>query len=387
MHTPAPTSGCEEQQISPWRVVHFILDSRLGGPHSYVKTLLSAQGSNVSSTVVTAGRGPMTDVALTNFRCIHWLLYPFEVLVNSIIVLWRYGLLDRRVLLHVHGAANVAPLLAAAVSRLPVVWHLHETVGTQRALSTVGSWLLRLTRHAVLTVACQGRAAYGQPHAVLAHGAIDTAFWRRPEPAPGGNQPSQILRLVTVANLNPLKGLDVLLTALAAVSGPVRLVIVGAELGSQRAHAATLRSLAVSLATRIPPVSVTFTGSLPPAEVRGVLLDADAFVLPSRSEACPIALLEAMALSLPCIATGVGDVKLLLPDIQQQFVCPPGDAAALAAAIDHLAAAPTRERQSIGAANRQAVEANHSPEALANVVSQTYRTLLREPTGTITNTV
>jgi len=365
-----------------WQVVHFILDARVGGPHHYVQTLLRAQGASVHGWLVTAGRGPMTDIALVNLRGLHRLLYPLEVLVNAALIVARFGWRGRPSLLHVHGAANTAPLLAAVVARLPVVWHLHETVASQRALASIGSWLLGATRHAIVSVSAEGREAFGFRDALLAPGAVDTGFWHRPADRPPQTTSAGVtMRLLAVANWNPLKGLDLLLEALAAARSPVTLTIVGAELATQRAHAAQLRALAGALSARTPPIRVEFAGSLPSAQVRDLLLQADAFVLPSRSEACPIALLESMAMGLPCVATDVGDVRAILPDLQHALICPANDVAALAAAIDRLACLPAAARHAAGVANRWRIESDYSPVALAKLISTCYEKLLEHPTS------
>lgn len=74
-----------------------------------------------------------------------------------------------------------------------------------------------------------------------------------------------------------------------------------------------------------------FLGQLPAgAAVRAELDRADLFVLPSRTEGLPRALIEAMARGRPCVASAVGGIPELLPD---DSLVPPGDDRALAEAI------------------------------------------------------
>jgi glycosyltransferase involved in cell wall biosynthesis len=139
------------------------------------------------------------------------------------------------------------------------------------------------------------------------------------------------------------KGLDVLIEAVAAcvrTGLDAELTILGT--GRQRSlfEAQASRS---GLSNR-----VTFLGSVPAGEpVRRELDASDLFVLPSRQEGMPRALIEAMARGLPCIATRVGGVPELLPE---EALVAPGDAAELAGKILELAASPAR-RGRLGARN------------------------------------
>jgi glycosyltransferase involved in cell wall biosynthesis len=66
------------------------------------------------------------------------------------------------------------------------------------------------------------------------------------------------------------------------------------------------------------------------------LARADIFVLPSHGEGMPIAILEAMAASLPIVATDVAGIPDMIRHEQEALLIPPGDVPALAAAINRL---------------------------------------------------
>lgn len=135
-------------------------------------------------------------------------------------------------------------------------------------------------------------------------------------------------RLVTVGSLEHLyKGQDVLLRALARLP-QLQAILVGGG-----AYTEPLRRLAAELGVA---GRVDFRGPLPSGEaVRAELDAADLFVLPSRQEGLPRALLEAMARGLPAVASGVGGIPEVLPS---DDLVPAGDPVALAAKLAELVA-------------------------------------------------
>ncbi len=100
-------------------------------------------------------------------------------------------------------------------------------------------------------------------------------------------------------------------------------------------HRADLERLAARLGVAD---RVNFTGALPPGgPVRAELATADLFVLPSRAEGLPRALIEAMAAGLPALATPVGGIPELLPE---RHLVPRDAPDRLAAAIRRLLGDP-----------------------------------------------
>jgi len=75
-------------------------------------------------------------------------------------------------------------------------------------------------------------------------------------------------------------------------------------------------------------------------DIPELLSAMDLFALSSRSEGAPLAVMEAMAVGLPVVATRVGGLPELIPEGRAGFLVPPGDATALAEALLRLGGDP-----------------------------------------------
>lgn len=356
-------------------IFQFILDPRVGGPHVYVRTLAKGLPPYCRTVVVTAGKGPMTDIALFNLRHrLRW-LYPLEVVVNAFLLCWRFRRHKSRqcVIFHVHGAANLAPIVAARIMTIPLVWHFHETVGGFLTLVTMGKMIAAGTPHRLVVVAKKAVAAFKLSDATLIPGAVDPYFWSSAKAVSPPCDAVRRLRILSVGNLNPLKGADVLLTALETFGKPWELVIVGAELQTYSGYSRDLREHAARLES--PTRRTRFAGWQSAEEVRDLMVSSHVFVLPSRSEACPLALLEAMAAGCVCIATDVGDVREVLEAAGCGIVVPSESPSALAKALEYIAEIGTAERQRMGKLAQEAIVARYSPQAQAEKHLGIYKKL------------
>lgn len=94
-------------------------------------------------------------------------------------------------------------------------------------------------------------------------------------------------------------------------------------------------------------------------DVGPFLASADLFVLPSRWEGLPVALLEAMGAGLPVVATRVEGVDEVVEDARQGLLVAPEDSDALASALLKLIGDPELRRQ-MGEAARRRIQAHYT---------------------------
>lgn len=138
---------------------------------------------------------------------------------------------------------------------------------------------------------------------------------------------------MTVANLRPEKGYDVLLETarrLAESDAPIRIAAVGRGPMQEELRA---RHAALHLGSRFQ-----FLGQRD--DVLQLLAGADAFVLASHHEGLPVALMEATSVGLPIAASAVGGIPQALEDGVDALLVPPGHPALLAEAMQRIATDP-----------------------------------------------
>jgi colanic acid/amylovoran biosynthesis glycosyltransferase len=109
--------------------------------------------------------------------------------------------------------------------------------------------------------------------------------------------------------------------------------------GPRRAH---LEGLAGELGLG---ARVLFTGAVGQHEIPRYYAEADAFCSSSFAEGLPVVLMEAMATSLPVVATRIAGIPELVEDGVNGLLVPPARPDALADALASLAASPARRRE------------------------------------------
>ena len=140
--------------------------------------------------------------------------------------------------------------------------------------------------------------------------------------------------LLYVGRLQPIKGLETLLEAMAAVPEPAYLLVVGGDHDEpENGHGAALRQRVTALGL---DRRVRFLRAQPQRRLRLFYASADATIIPSYYESFGMVALEAMACGSPVVASRVGGLTTTVQDGVTGRLVPEGDPAALAAAITTL---------------------------------------------------
>ena len=241
---------------------------------------------------------------------------------------------------------------------------------------------LALRSFADRVVAVSRRMAAGleesgyEPGAVVAiHNGVDL---RRIRPARARDEVRGELGIAagtpligTVGRLSPVKGHAHLLRAARLIleSEPAARFLIVGDGPLQAELAASARELGIGHAC-------LFVGAR--ADVYDLLAAMDTFVLSSLDEGIPMALLEAMALGRPVVATAVGGIPEVVTHRASGLLVGARDERALADACLELTRHPDRARM-LGACARRTVEEEFSHERNGLALVDAYRAIVRHP--------
>ena len=170
---------------------------------------------------------------------------------------------------------------------------------------------------------------------------------------------------VYAGRLAPEKGLGTLIRAAALAHQ--RLVLVGA--GPEEA---ALRQLAFEL-----DADIVFAGHMAKPELKQLIGESRALVLASEwYENAPISVLEAYALGRPVIGTRIGGIPELIVHNKTGVLVAPGNVSMLAEALASMAKLPPTARNRLGAAGRDWVLREFSPEKYRDRTMALYETVV-----------
>jgi glycosyltransferase involved in cell wall biosynthesis len=239
------------------------------------------------------------------------------------------------------GAWQVKGVIAAWLSGIPIIWHLNDSSMP---------WYVRMSFRVLARVVdtfvvagarvkqyYMGEFSIGKP-IVEIQAPVDCSVFDPAKTVASEKLSKTKLNVVTVANVNPLKGIEYFIEMASKLERSVResaeFYVVGPTYSSQSAYARSLGAMV----EREQLGNLHFLGAA--SDIAGVLAATDVFVCSSVAEASPIAVWESMAMARAVVSTDVGDVARFLPDGVAGYVVPTRNSDELARAVSALAVQP-----------------------------------------------
>lgn len=363
------------------RLAYVITKAELGGAQVHVADLIEHFRTQFDLLLVCGEEGFLTERART-------LGVPCEIEpqlakrispIGDLLAAWRLARLFRTrgiVLVHAHSSkAGILGRLGAALARVTAIFTAHGWAfapGAPRLRRwfavLVEAVFSRLARIIIAVSEQDARLArrlgvVGADRMVVIRNGVADGPRRTPKPA--SDRPP---RIVMVGRFAPQKDQGTLLEAVARLSAPCTVTLVGDGPDLPRARELAAR---LGLADR-----VNFVGATP--DVDQHLAEADVFVLATRWEGLPLVILEAMRHGLPVVASDVGGVGEAVVEGETGFLVRPCDRLALAEALERLLDRPAL-RRTMGAAGRARYDASFTRERMVADVEAVYRGVLGAP--------
>ncbi len=276
-------------------------------------------------------------------------------------------------IVHTNTSVTLGGAAAARVAGVPHVWHVREIyTGFERWFGAYRRLLL--TADALPCVSGATAAQFdGAPAAFVLRDGLAIAPRRAPrdEARRALGLPGGACVVAVLGRISGWKGQDVLVRALADLPEDVVALVAGEPWRGEERHLRELEQAATALGVSGRVHLAGFVED--PALAYGA---ADVVVVPSKQpDPLPNAALEAAAAGCCVVASDHGGLPEILRDGVTGILVPPGDSAALAAALAPLADDPAR-REALGAAAAADVRARFSPATTLAAVQDLYDRLL-----------
>lgn len=380
------------------RVLNSLTDPRLGGPQ--IRSLAIAKHLRFKGieTVFLLPSGEdkfeqmASDAGFAVRRPGLSRIKPPHEIINNLSYVTRFPSAVQRIrrvivkedidIVHANMPVNYQTAVATAFSDAQLVWHFNDT-STPNFLIRFSARMAEILADKIVVAANAVDRYYFENVSVdttLLYAPVDVNEFDPATVQTGCKYLEEELNINidgavigTVGNINPIKGHDNLLKAVSQLKdehNPVTTLVVGDLLDTRDEYVNRLYELRRKFDLED---TVHFLGRR--SDIPELLSTFDLFVLSSVAEACPMAVLEAMAMKLPVVATEVGGVPEQIADGEHGWLVPPEKPAQLAEAIETALSSPEEcERRGVQARQR-AIEV-FSLARCANRHEEVYKSTL-----------
>ena len=278
-------------------IINFFIDNRLGGPHINFFRISNIFKTKVTN--VTVGKSSFSKIHLLNLRYMSKFLYPLEILINSIQIIFLFK--NKKCKFISNGIYNIAPIIAGSLLRKKTYWYLLEEPNLINKLTyRVMNFLFKFEVLSISKKICKDykilNFQYFPPYVQSQKITL-------------GKISKSPLKILSVGNVNKVKNHFFVLESLSKYKSEFQYDVIGAKLNTQ---SNLFRSIKKYIKLQNLSKSIRFLGYKNQREIKRITKKKDIFLLPSLTEGCPISLLEALSMGKICVCSKVGDIPLIL---------------------------------------------------------------------------
>ena len=377
------------------RVANIIEEARLGGPQLRMIAVASFFNHDIHSTLIFPKKNSFKFQKKCQNKGISYLLTPLTTPRKNLLTILKfifffpfeiirlYLILKKNNFDVVHlsgGSWQYKGIIAAKLANIKVVWELNDTYVP--FLVRIAFLFFSRFSNGFIFASQRTQNYYkklvpkNKPTFVI-QSPVDTNFFDPNLDYKNTNinkieNLSDKIVMGTTSNINPVKGLDVLIKAskqLKNLQNKIVFLVIGTVYENQKKYYNYLLELIRTNNIK----NFYFLGEKD--NVREFLHKIDVYICCSNYESSPLAVWEAMSMSKPIISTDVGDVEKFVTNNVNGMIVPTGTENGLADAIRKLATSP-RLRNSFGKLSREVAIKEFNINKCVNLHKKVYKLIL-----------
>lgn len=383
------------------KILNCFLDNRFGGPQNRAYLVAENLKKNNIETIFLFNEKLKNNIPVKNYKS--FLLKNLQCIARYkpftsffLFFLYFYSNLSRirKIIrnedidiVHANGLLNILPLWAAKTTKARTLWHLNDTMSPlfiRKIFILIGACFSDKIVVAAQKVNehCFDRSDKLKKEVTVLYAPVDIDKFnpgvvnikvKSRLKAEFGISDNDIV-VGTVGNINMSKGYEYFIKAAKLVKekkNNTKFLVVGKILETKREYYQRLKKLVSLLNLTKDIIFLGFREDTP-----HIFSLFNVFVLSSVDEACPVAVLEAMAMKVPIVATNVGGVEEQIVNNESGIIVEPKRADLLAKGILRFLDSPEKKLKKMTEKARERVEKIFSEEIISERHKQIYQELL-----------
>lgn len=283
-------------------IINFFLDNRLGGPYIYAK-YLQKHLKKYKFKNITCGQSNESKIQISNLRAISKFLFPIEVLINIVEIILMKKKLKESNIFFSYTIYNIAPIISGGILNKKIYWFILEN--PTLAACYIFKILNFFFKFNTVLISKEIAKKMNLKKFQIYIPKVDSNFWNRKIKI---KKNTKKIILTCVGNINKMKNYSQLIDFLKLDRRHFVLNIIGKSLSTQKQYNIEIIKK-IKKINKLGKSKIILHGYKKKSYIKKILLDSNAFVLPSISEGLSIALMEAMSAKCFCIVSRSSNIS------------------------------------------------------------------------------